>query len=139
MDHLEEAKRNYALLIPFFENEEECSTYVRDVLLYSAHSALRIDEIPAPLEALLLEKKEGVFVPKEMDVPSYLAFERYLLCLIDALLETSFIREFQKAVALDKVRTRFLLPIVSENVSLHCFLDKENENPSLYKHTPRGF
>ena len=92
------------------------------------------------------EEIEDVFIPlnneyKEIDIPNFnffLKLEDTLLSVADYILDKRGLREFDKAILIEKIRQHTLLPLLKENPWLCKELGTSPSNPVLKRNTPKG-
>ena len=139
MDFPAIAKTNSMALKPLFASESSCFAYLRDAASYMLSQIGEGKEAFSLLDALLPEDGGKIMAPSVTSKDLFLLLERGLLCICDALLDILPIREFQKAVALETVRQKYLLPLLEDNVFLQKELGVYQKSPLLRRHTPRGW
>ena len=91
------------------------------------------------------EEIEEVFLPlnneyKGIDVPNFnffLKLEDTLLSVADYILDKRGLREFDKAILIEKIRQHTLLPLLKENPWLCKELGTSPSNPVLKRNTPK--
>lgn len=102
------------------------------------HGLSAIDAKQEEIEEFFLplnNEYKGISIP---DFNFFLQLEDTLLTVADYILDKRGLREFDKAILIEKIRQYSLLPLLKENPWLCEMLGTSPSNPVLKRNTPKG-